>query len=92
VAGIVKMKRTKFSFYNILGSFLWAGSIVSAGYLLGENEWAKENLEKIIIGIVLVTTGPVLIKLLMGRKKNKLQTAPVYNIPQKESTQETTRQ
>jgi membrane-associated protein len=92
VAGMVKMKRTKFSFYNILGSFLWAGSIVSAGYLLGENEWAKENLEKIIIGIVLVTTGPVLIKLLMGRKKNKLQTAPVYNIPQKKSTQETTRQ
>ena len=87
VAGMVKMNRAKFSVYNIFGSFLWAGSIVSAGFLLGENAWAKENLEKIIIGIVVITTGPVLLKLLMGRKKNRLQTAPVYTI-KKEAGQE----
>ena len=68
VAGVVKMDRKKFAFYNAAGSFLWATSIVSAGFLLGENEWVKSNLEKIIIGIVVVTTVPVLIKLLSGRK------------------------
>lgn len=68
VAGMVKMKLGKFSFYNIIGSFLWAGIIVTAGFLLGENQWAKENLEKIIIGIMLITTVPVLIKLLFKRK------------------------
>lgn len=69
VAGIVKMDKTKFAMYNIAGSFLWAGSIVTAGFLLGESEWVKANLEKIIIGIVLITTAPVLIKLLTSKKK-----------------------
>lgn len=90
VAGMVKMNMAKFSFFNISGSFLWAGSIVSAGFLLGENAWVKENLEKIIIGIVLITTGPVLIKLLLGRKKSSLQTAPAYSISNKETEQEKT--
>ena len=70
VAGIVKMSPGKFSIYNIAGSFLWVVSIVGAGFLLGENEWAKQNLEKIIIGIVAITTVPVLIKMVTGRKKN----------------------
>jgi len=74
IAGMVKMKIGKFSFYNIAGSFLWAGIIVTAGFLLGENQWAKENLEKIIIGIVLITTAPVIMKLIF-KKKAKLKVA-----------------
>lgn len=69
IAGVVKMPKGKFSFYNIAGSFLWAASIVTAGYILGDNVWVKNNLEKIIIGIVLVTTAPVLIKIISGRFK-----------------------
>jgi len=76
VAGMVKMKPGKFSFYNILGSFLWAGIIVSAGFLSGENEWAKENLEKIIIGIGVVTFLPVFIKLII-KKKGRLKQVSV---------------
>jgi membrane-associated protein len=76
VAGMVKMKLSKFTLYNIIGSFLWAGIIVSAGFLLGENQWAKENIEKIILGIVLITTGPVLIKLVFN-KKTKLKAVSV---------------
>jgi membrane-associated protein len=90
VAGMVKMKPLKFSFYNIMGSFLWAGSLVSAGYLLGENEWVKDHLEKIIIGIVLITTGPVLLKLLLKRKPKKLQAVPVYSFAEKENKKKTT--
>jgi len=88
VAGMVKMNPAKFSFYNILGSFLWAGIIVSAGFLLGENVWAKENLEKIIIGIVLVTTAPVILKLLVGKKKSSLKAAPVYSLADSETKEE----
>jgi membrane-associated protein len=76
VAGMVKMKLSKFSLYNVIGSFLWAGMIVSAGFLLGENQWAKENLEKIMLGIVFITTGPVLIKLVF-KKKTKLKAVSV---------------
>lgn len=69
VAGLVKMNRGRFAFYNFAGSLLWAGSIVTAGFMLGENKWVQENLEKIIIGIVVITTAPVLIRLITGRKK-----------------------
>lgn len=77
VAGMVKMNFAKFSFYNMLGSLLWVVTIVTAGFLLGESTWVKENLEKIIIGIVLLTTGPVLLKFILRKKKTVLQTKPV---------------
>lgn len=83
VAGMVKMNKAKFSFYNIAGSLLWSGSILSAGFLLGENGWVKENLEKIIIGIVLFSTGPVIIKLFTGNKKPAIQTVPAIPSDQK---------
>jgi membrane-associated protein len=69
VAGIVKMDLKKFSIFNIIGSFIWVGVLVTAGFLLGENEWIKNNLEKIIFLIVLVATAPVLIKMLKGFRK-----------------------
>ena len=69
VAGMVKMDPKKFTLYNILGAVAWAGSIVTAGFLLGNYDWVKNNLDKIIIGIVVVTTAPVLIKMIASRKK-----------------------
>lgn len=82
VAGMVKMDTAKFSLYNIIGSILWSSSIISAGFLLGDNAWVKDNLEKIIIGIVLITTGPVLIKLLLGRRRPLARAVPVYQLAQ----------
>ncbi len=73
VGGLVKMKWTKFAFYNFTGSFLWVASLVGAGYLLGENAWVKKNLEYIILGIVLITTLPVIFKMIAGRKKEPVQ-------------------
>ena len=68
VAGVVKMDRKKFFFYNVLGCVLWVGSMTLAGYFLGENEWVKHNFEKIVIGLVVVTTAPVLFKMFFGKK------------------------
>ncbi|RYD56242.1 MAG: DedA family protein [Sphingobacteriales bacterium] len=90
IAGVVKMDAKKFSFYNIVGSLAWVGSIVSAGYLLGENAWVKGNLEKIIIGIVVVTTTPVLVKMLKGRKKPTMVVPlPVTQAEDTETDQQT---
>lgn len=75
VAGIVKMDRKKFHFFNIIGSFAWVFSMIFAGYFLQKwilNQFGfdlKEHLEIIVLGIVLVTTAPVIIKLISGRKK-----------------------
>lgn len=69
VAGIVKMNFKKFVLYNIIGSVGWVLSMVVAGYLLGQNVWVRNNLDKIVIGLVVVTTAPVLFKMFFSKKK-----------------------
>ncbi|MBC7554366.1 MAG: VTT domain-containing protein [Taibaiella sp.] len=69
VAGMVDMDYKKFLRFNILGCLAWVISMIMAGYLLGEIEWVKKNLEIIVIGLIVVTTGPVLFKMFFGRSK-----------------------
>ena len=69
VAGIVGMEKKKFGFYNIIGCIAWVLIMLFAGHYL--NEFSKKqfgldlekHLEVIVIGIVLITTAPVIIKL-----------------------------
>jgi membrane-associated protein len=69
VAGIVKMDQKKFHLCNIIGSVAWVFSMVFAGYFLQKwilkqfNFDLKDHLEIIVLGIVLVTTAPIIIKL-----------------------------
>ncbi len=73
IAGIVEMDRKRFMFYNILGSFLWSFTMIFAGHYLYElflNSFGidlKHYIEYIVIGIIAVTTIPVLMKLLRKR-------------------------
>ena len=68
VAGVVKMDRKKFTYFNVVGCFAWVASMLLAGHFL--NRWVmnefgidiKEHLELIVIAIVLVSTLPVIIK------------------------------
>lgn len=69
VGGMVDMNYKKFITYNILGCIAWVVSMTSIGFILGENVWVQHNLEKIVVVIILITTGPVLIKMFMGKKK-----------------------
>lgn len=68
IAGIVSMDFKKFTFYSVFGGILWVGSLTSLGYLLGDNEWVKKNLEMVILSIVLLATSPVLFKLFFNNK------------------------
>jgi membrane-associated protein len=70
VAGIVKMPKAKFSFFNIAGCIAWVTSMLLIGHFLHKAfPSLKDHLELIVIGIVLITTLPVLIKLFSGKKK-----------------------
>jgi len=79
VAGIVEMDFKKFAFYNVVGGIFWVGSLVSLGYLLGENAWIQRNLEYVIIAIVVAATAPVLIRMITGRRP---QAAEVESEPE----------
>lgn len=73
VAGIAAMNKKKFMFNNIVGSVLWSFSMIFAGHYLSALFMEKfgidlkKHIEYIVIGIVLVTTLPVLFKLLKKR-------------------------
>ena len=86
IAGIVAMDRKKFISYNIIGSVAWVFTMLFAGHYLQKFCLAKfgfdlkQHLEVIVIGIVVVTTAPVLIKLFFGKRS----TVPVED-PYKKS-------
>ena len=75
VAGIVKMDPKKFNFFNLVGCLAWVVAMIFAGHFL--QKWTlsafnfdlKQHLEVIVLGIVLVTTAPVIIQLIRGKKK-----------------------
>lgn len=74
IAGIVEMDKKKFMFYNVLGSILWSFTLIFAGHYLYELFLTqfkidlKHYIEYIIIGIVLFTTVPVIMKFLKKPK------------------------
>jgi membrane-associated protein len=73
VAGIAAMNKKKFMFNNIVGSVLWSFSMIFSGHYLSAlfmekfDIDLKKHIEYIVIGIVLITTLPVLFKLLKKR-------------------------
>lgn len=82
VAGIVGMETKKFTFYNITGCIAWVFSMLFAGHYLQKlfltafNFDLTKHLEVIVIGIVLITTAPIFIKLFFDKKKNATKDMP----------------
>lgn len=54
VAGVAHMERSRFTMFNVVGAILWVLGIATAGYFFGNLEWVRNNLEKIIWGLILV--------------------------------------
>jgi membrane-associated protein len=77
VAGIVGMENKKFTLYNIAGCAGWVFSMLFAGHYLQQlflksfNFDLTKHLEVIVLGIVLITTAPIFLKLLLDKKKTK---------------------
>ncbi len=75
VAGIVDMDKKKFTFFNFIGCLAWVMSMILGGHYLQIfvlNQFhfdLKSHLEVIVIGIIFVTTAPVLWKLFFGKSK-----------------------
>ncbi len=75
VAGVVKMDKKTFHFYNIVGSICWVSSMMLGGHFLSDWVWNKyhykleDHIEAITLVIILITTLPVIYKLVFGKKK-----------------------
>lgn len=71
IAGTVEMNFKKFSYFNIVGAIVWVISIMSLGYILGDNPWVKSNLEYILLLLVLMVTTPVIVKIFFKKREIK---------------------
>jgi membrane-associated protein len=75
VAGIVQMNKGRFFLFNVIGSVSWVFSMLVGGHYL--QKWIlsqygfdlRDHLELIVLAIVLVTTAPVILKLIFNKKK-----------------------
>jgi membrane-associated protein len=54
VAGVADMSRGRFTLFNVVGALLWVLSICTAGYFFGNLPLVKDNLEKIIWGLIFI--------------------------------------
>ena len=60
-AGIVRVDLKRFTIYNIIGSIAWVTTLTLAGYFLGRRfPELKDNLQYIILGLILLTTIPLI--------------------------------
>ena len=72
VAGVANMLYRTFIIYSLAGAVLWVVGITLAGYFLGDIPIVKNNFEKVVIGIVLISVMPIFIELAKGYfKKSK---------------------
>ena len=75
VAGIGNMDKQKFMYNNVVGCILWVTSMIFGGHFL--QTWIlehfqfdlKKHLEVIVLGIVFITTAPVIFKVITHRSK-----------------------
>jgi len=78
ISGIVQMPKAKFAFFNITGCIAWVASMILAGHFL--QQWIlsqfgfnlKDRLEVIVIGIVLISTLPIIFKLVFEKTKQDI--------------------
>ena len=71
LCGIIGIPAKKFFIWNIIGSYIWTVSLITAGYLLGERlEGSVDKyLLPIIALIIALSLAPIVIEFIKGRKK-----------------------
>ena len=80
VAGIVQMDKKKFAIFNVIGCVSWVFSMLFGGHFLQKwilaefNFDLRDHLEVIVLGIVFVTTAPIIYKLIFGKAKSHSHT------------------
>jgi membrane-associated protein len=54
VAGVAEMRRSKFTFFNVVGAVIWVVGLLSVGYLFGNLPIVQQHLSKIIWALIIV--------------------------------------
>lgn len=73
VAGIALMNPATFFFYNVTGCIVWVGTLVSAGYFLGNTPFVRDNFAIIVYLIIIISVLPVLFEVVKSWRSKKAE-------------------
>jgi membrane-associated protein len=76
VAGVAKMRKARFICFNFSGAALWAGSLISVGYFLGNLPFVQSHFSIIIYAIIFISVLPVVFEMLRGLLAKKTADKP----------------
>jgi membrane-associated protein len=68
VAGIGKMKFVHFTYYNVVGGFLWIVSFLGIGFIFGNIPIIKNNFTYVMLVIIVLTLLPAIIAAIKAKK------------------------
>lgn len=71
VAGVAKMPYSKYLTFSISGGILWIASMTLAGYFFGQIPVVKQNFEKVVVLVIVLSVMPIVIGYFKERKKKK---------------------
>lgn len=68
LSGLVKIKYNFFLLYSLIGAIIWVMLFILSGYLFGQCNWVKTNIEKIILLIIILANIPLIYQILIKKK------------------------
>ena len=69
MAGVGKMKYTRFLSFNVFGGLGWVLSMTLLGYYLGAVPFVRRHFEKVVLGIIFISVLPMLIHAWQSRRQ-----------------------
>jgi membrane-associated protein len=70
IAGVGKMRYSRFILFNIAGAAGWVTSMITLGYLLGNIPIVRRNFQTFVLAIIVVSLIPAVMQGLKARKKS----------------------
>lgn len=81
-AGVGRMRHGVFSLFNVIGAAVWAAAVTLIGFGLGHipgvADFVSKYLDIVLIGIVVISVGPVLVRAIaLRRRKSRVEKSRV---------------
>jgi membrane protein DedA with SNARE-associated domain len=74
ISGVAQMPYGKFLSWSLLSGSLWIAFMTTLGYQLGRVTLVRQNFEKVVVAIVLLSVLPVFLE---ARKSRRVDVAPL---------------
>jgi len=71
VAGVIKVSFIRFLLFVFIGSTAWIISFIGVGYLIGSMPFLQPYLKFVILGILVIVTGPIVFKIVKELRKKQ---------------------